>query len=359
LLFGFLSILSLVLAFISWKYVEAPFRKRGIFSRKQIFLFTVIGSIVFIAFGMIGHYSDGYKFRIDAELAEIVNRANKKSFSNKLCEKDIPLSPQEDKYCVLVPNQEKLAFLYGDSHAQALMFEAKKAFAKTDYGLLFAATQACPPVRGVYRADNPDKKACYKQNNIVYEDIVNNPLIEYVILSARWTLGMEGVRFDNKEGGVEHGRKPQLDIVENGKYLLHEDYSHRELIAKAYINTIQYLLDRGKKVILIYPVPEAGWNVPDYMSRLYLLNPGSVFDESTASTSHQVFNNRNKRAIDALDKIEHNKNLHRIFPEEIFCDSILSGRCITHIDGTILYRDDDHLSDAGAKLILEQVLKKL
>lgn len=57
-----------------------------------------------------------------------------------------------------------------------------------------------PPVKGVYRADNPDTKACFEQNNQVYEDIVNNPLVEYVILSARWTLGMEGVRFDNKEG---------------------------------------------------------------------------------------------------------------------------------------------------------------
>jgi hypothetical protein len=173
---------------------------------------------------------------------------------------------------------------------------------------------------------------------------------------------MEGVRFDNREGGVEHGQKPQLDIVENGKYLFHEDYSHRELIAKAYINSIQYLLERGKKVILIYPVPEAGWNVPDYMSRFYWLNPDSVFDESTASTSHEVFRERNKRTInafDALGKLELNKNLYRIFPEKIFCDSTLPERCVTHMDGTILYRDDDHLSDAGAKLLIKQVLKKL
>lgn len=359
LLFAFISILSLVLAFISWKYVEAPFRKRGIFTRKQIFLFTAIGSMVFIAFGLAGHYSDGYKLRIDAKLAEIVNRAEKKSFSNKLCLKS-EKSPSEDhEYCVLVPNQEKLVFLYGDSHAQALMFEAQKAFSKTEYGLLFAATSACPPVKGVYRADNPDKKACFEQNNQVYEDIANKPLVEYVILSARWTLGMEGVRFDNKEGGIEHGRKPHLDIVDNGNYLLHEDYTHRELIAKAYTNSIQYLLDRGKKVILIYPVPEAGWNVPDYMSRFYWVNPESVFDESTASTSYKVFKDRNKRAIDALDNIKPNENLYRIFPETILCDKILPERCVTHMDSVILYRDDDHLSDAGAKLVIDQVLKKL
>jgi len=359
LVFSILSILSLILAYISWKYIEAPFRKRGIFTRKQIFSVTAIGSVAFIVFGLIGHYSEGYKFRIDRNLANIVNHAKKTSSSNKLCVKNIDSTQQNDMYCVLVPNQEKLAFLYGDSHAKALMFEAQKAFSKTDYGLLFSSTSACPPVKNVYRADNPDKKACYEQSAKVYEDIVSNPLVEYVILSARWTLGMEGVRFDNKEGGVEHGRKPQLDIVENGQYLLHDDYSHRELIAKAYINSIQYLLDRGKKVILIYPVPEAGWNVPDYMSRFYWVNPDSVFDESTASTSHKVFRGRNKNTIDALDELGSNENLYRIFPEKILCDSILPERCVTHMDSTILYRDDDHLSDAGAKLVIEQVLKKL
>ncbi|MBV1929247.1 MAG: acyltransferase [Gammaproteobacteria bacterium] len=359
LLFTALSVLSLVLAFVSWKYIEAPFRNRGNFSRNQIFSFTLIGSLFFIAFGMAGHYSEGYEFRVDAKLSKIIQRAKQKSFSDKLCEKIGENPSQEDKPCVLVSNQEKLVFLYGDSHAQALMFEAKRAFAKTNYGLLFAATSACPPVQGVYRADNPNKKACYEQNNKIYEDIVNNPLIEYVILSARWTLGMEGVRFNNMEGGVEHGPKPQLDIVENGKYLLHEDYSHRELIAKAYIDSIQYFLDSGKKVILIYPVPEAGWNVPDYISRFNWIKSDTTFKEQIASTSYQVFKERNNRTIDALDEIGQNENLQRIFPEKILCDSILSERCITNLDGLILYRDDDHLSDAGAKLVLQKIIDRV
>jgi peptidoglycan/LPS O-acetylase OafA/YrhL len=359
LLFAALSLISLILAFISWKYIEAPFRERKTFSRNQIFLFVLIGSLFFIAFGVIGHYSDGYKFRVNAKLSEAVDRAKKNNFSENLCGNVEAKSSQGRIYCVLVPNQEKFAFLYGDSHAQALMFEAKKAFLKTDYGLLFAATSACPPVKGVYRADNPDRKACYERNEKVYEDIVNNSAVEYVILSARWTLGMEGVRFDNKEGGVEHGRKPQLDIVENGKYLVHENYSHRKLIARAYKESVQYLLDRGKKVILIYPVPEAGWNVPDYISKFNLINSESLSDGKIASTSFQVFKKRNKRTTRALDKIGQNRNLYRVYPEKMLCDTTQPGRCITYKDGSILYRDDDHLSNAGAKLILEEIVDKM
>lgn len=359
MLFFILSIISLLLAYLSWKYLEAPFRKPGVFTRKQIFSFTAIGSLAFIIFGLIGYQSEGYKFRIDKSFVAIVAQAEKKSFSDDLCVQHSSLSEGDDEYCVLVPKQGKIAFLYGDSHALALMNEAQKAFSKIDYGLVSSSTNGCPPIKDIYRADSPDKEACFEKNEKVYESIVNSPLVEYVILSARWTLGMEGVRFDNKEGGVEQGRKPHLDIVKRGKFLMHKDYSHRVLIEETYIDSIRYFLDAGKKVILVYPVPEAGWNVPDYMSRLYFLRRDSVFDKATASTNHQVFIERNKRTVDALNKIGKNENLYRIFPEDILCDSILSKRCVTHMDRTILYRDDDHLSDAGAKLVVDQIIKYL
>lgn len=358
LLFAGLSVISLVLAFFSWKYIEAPFREHKRFSRRQVFAFTAAGSFILISFGIIGHLTEGYQFRVDPELGKIISQATRKSYSNDLCLETGSSRAQESKYCVLVPTQNKTAFLYGDSHAQALMYEAQKIFEDTDYGLLFAATSECPPVKGVYRADSRNKTACYEQNNQVYEDILADPHIEYVILSARWTLGMEGSRFDNKEGGVERGSKPRLDIVRNGEFLSHDNYTHRELLANAHIESIQQLLKGGKKVILIYPVPEAGWNVPDYISRYYWVTE-SVGDETTASTSYRVFRERNKRTIDALDGIGVEDNLHRIRPDRIFCNSELPDRCITHRDGLIYYSDDDHLSDAGAKLVLEQVVSRL
>jgi hypothetical protein len=43
----------------------------------------------------------------------------------------------------------------------------------------------------------------------------------------------------------------------------------------------------------------------------------------------------------------------------MLCDTTQPGRCITYKDGSILYRDDDHLSNAGAKLILEEIVDKM
>ena len=41
------------------------------------------------------------------------------------------------------------------------------------------------------------------------------------------------------------------------------------------------------------------------------------------------------------------------------CDSFVSGRCVGTLNGEALYYDDDHLSNAGAKLIVKEILKSI
>lgn len=47
-------------------------------------------------------------------------------------------------------------------------------------------------------------------------------------------------------------------MVKNKKFLFDNKHINHNLIANALVNSIYSLLNSGKKVILIYPVPEAG-----------------------------------------------------------------------------------------------------
>lgn len=354
-----LSALALILAYFSWKYVEAPFRKKGTFTRKQVFSFTAYGSVLFILVGATGHFTEGFQFRLERDILDRVNTAKVKSFSAALCRAEISELMAGGDACELVSGEGKYAMLFGDSHARTLAFSAQQAFEGSSLGLLQASTTGCPPVKGLYRADDSNPRECVEHNNRIYNFIEQNPRIDYVILVSRWTIGMEGSRFDNREGGVEYGSRPHLDIVDGNKYLFHEDYGHRDAIAKAWSDSIRGLLDAGKKVILVYPVPEAGWNVPDLIASRYWLAPDSVVNGMTASTDHEVFKARNARTIEALDRVGSDENPVRVFPEELFCGSFLEGRCVTQRDGIILYRDDNHLSDAGARLLMESIMDRI
>jgi peptidoglycan/LPS O-acetylase OafA/YrhL len=57
---------SLVLAHVSWRYVESPFRARGVFSRRQIFVFSAVGLLFFGGVGVVGAVNKGFADRLPA-----------------------------------------------------------------------------------------------------------------------------------------------------------------------------------------------------------------------------------------------------------------------------------------------------
>ena len=58
-LLSLLSVLSFALAYLSWRFVERPFRGKQRFTRRQIFIAGLIGSVLFIAIGMTLVVSEG------------------------------------------------------------------------------------------------------------------------------------------------------------------------------------------------------------------------------------------------------------------------------------------------------------
>jgi hypothetical protein len=58
-----------------------------------------------------------------------------------------------------------------------------------------------------------------------------------------------------------------------------------------------------------------------------------------------------------LDAINEHPNLIRVKPEEILRNTVVANRCIAHLNGMPLHGDDDPLSNAGAKLVVAEIMK--
>ena len=65
-----LAIFSLLLAFVSWRYVEKPFRSKQQYTRKSIFLLSTTILTILITFGLIGHLNFGYEKRYSQEFVK-------------------------------------------------------------------------------------------------------------------------------------------------------------------------------------------------------------------------------------------------------------------------------------------------
>lgn len=51
---------TFVLAYLSWRFIEAPFRRRDRISRKTVFLVAAAGGAFFVSLGIWGHMTDGH-----------------------------------------------------------------------------------------------------------------------------------------------------------------------------------------------------------------------------------------------------------------------------------------------------------
>ncbi|QEL65050.1 hypothetical protein OTERR_15740 [Oryzomicrobium terrae] len=65
LVYGVLAVLAIVIAYFTWKYVEAPFRDKSKLTRKQVFSLSLIFSFTFVSVGLLGYLNSGNLWRFD------------------------------------------------------------------------------------------------------------------------------------------------------------------------------------------------------------------------------------------------------------------------------------------------------
>jgi peptidoglycan/LPS O-acetylase OafA/YrhL len=338
---------ALALAYFSWRFVELPFRDRANFTRKQIFAWSGIAALVFTAIGAAGSLTQGFASQSERLAMSDIAKFNPRQAD--CFDYDIDTGLPVGK-CGPDGQFARWVLLWGDSHADAFAPELREALADRRIGMSEFTRSACAPVPGFSR--DGTETACARHNAAVLS-YLRDSVEDTVVLASRWALNLEGTRFDNGEGGVEHGGSAAITPV--GEPALSEEERRRRLLG-AYVEGVKELLRLNKHVVLVYPIPEMGWNVPRYVLKSSRAT-GRDFARLPAagSISHQVFRERNAAVVAAFDAIGDAPGLTRVRMEDIACGRVVPGRCVAHLDGRLLYHDDDHLSRHGAGLLAEMI----
>ena len=204
-----------------------------------------------------------------------------------------------------------------------------------------------------------DKKRYAKYQDQRRKIILSQPNAT-VIMGGRTQFYLSGENFDNEEGGGDKKKAKGFFYNIKNTPIIKKDTDNL-LITKSLNKTINDLKANNVKIVLIYPIPEVGWNVSKKLIiRLALNGDGlkGVFESNPLTTSHKVFLERSKN-IYKIYKSINSQNIIRIYPEKILCNSLIKNRCITHDKSKVFYIDDDHLSYEGAKLIVNKIEKAL
>lgn len=76
LVFAALIFATLALSYLSWRYIENPFRNKALYSRKRIFALSLVFLVFFAAIGIIGWKSGGLLYRYSPEDQRLLKNFN-------------------------------------------------------------------------------------------------------------------------------------------------------------------------------------------------------------------------------------------------------------------------------------------
>lgn len=305
------------LAWLSWRFVETPFRDPvGLLrSRRSVFLSSGALLFIFLAVGFSGHLADGFPSfpKSRASLSDFAERISPNHGVSKECK------GWGDGLHHCRTDSVPEILLWGDSYAMHLFHGLESS--GDDVGILQATMSSCPPILGVSRINVLQNrgqdwaKRCLEFNQSVFSALVASESIKTVVLSSRldW-LGQESVFVEGQGSG---------------------DASEDAL--SAYLDTIQRIKEAGKAVIVVSAPPRSGFNTGRCVGKRRFFTEDLVCDFVLDDKSY------NRAAFQSLSE-----QVPVYWLEHDICDE---GICKAEIDGVVIYRDGGHLSREGSRYL--------
>lgn len=320
---------SIVLAVLSWEFIEKPFR--GTESRvnsRQLKWFAAACVISVTTFGIYTDWANGAWERFDLETQKILKALN---YRDKAC--------IGKPSCLLSEGTATYA-VWGDSHADAILGPFRKAserFDATTEGFIYGG---CLPLIGYQPGKSAFSEGCRQYNERTLAHLISSDH-HTVFLHGRWTVAIEQSKF-------KYERDQTLPVIAYPE--AQKEQSSADVIGAALKATIDALVAAGKQVVIVGPIPEAGWNVPYSLAQRVRFK--QWFDERASNPTWQEFSDRNHATLQILEKaVQSAPEVSMIQPHLVLCQADIG--CEIEIDNVPLYADAHHLSPLGAERLYE------
>ena len=306
-----LFLISLILGYLSWKFIEETMR-RGYLQKWNVFFVhisinIILGVIVYFAFSMFQFKTIQYTEKINKYLT--YNESGQ--FRAGTCfltsaQNSIKFYKKDE--CITWEKEKKNYLLIGDSHA-AQYYSMMASLLKKNETLTQVTSSACLPIL----SSKWGAKKCKDLHKWVLNDLIKEKYFDVIILSMA-----------------------NLDRTTN------EDIKE----------TILHMLKYTNKVVFFGPSIEYKQSLIRLLIELPNASDSSMIYK-TASNYISIL-----KIDNAMEKFFQMNKVEYISTFKILCNNEEGCRTLTP-RGAPIYFDRDHLTEDGARFILKQVINKI
>ena len=343
-------VLTFACSYLMWKFAETPFSDRVRTSNKYVAFVATTGFVALVSIGIVGQNTVFGK-KSNSELALLEAQARIPTELDNWIEIDFE-SPISGGSMGVTERSSPMGdvVLLGDSHAGALKDSLSAELEKLNLSGVAFIRAGCPPVSNVIM-DPPEKFNCTDFNQII-DIVLKDTFVTDVILFSRWTFYVEGTRYTNYKGYREDGYEIKF-TAPNKKFT--SDEERISYLGDQIKLTVDRLESTGKKVHLIHPLPELGWDPISYAKRF--IDQGISWHQKLDIPFSDHLE-RSRRAVEQLDRAA-SPTTSKLNPADIFCDQQITNWCVASLDNTLYYGDNDHLNENGNKILASFVGREL
>ena len=331
-------ILSIILGWLSYTYIENPTRKKlsNLSIVKAYFLWFLSISILSLISIMIFKF-DGVKNRFSNEINNISNTINDINPRRDEC-----LGKQDDsqlKKCTYGDGPLSL-IVVGDSHASAMLNGVINAL-PNNTSLISFTISGCPTVKNLKKTNMPEY-SCGERVKDIINDIKTNYSTDIPIL----VINRANAIF---QGEPENDKSNQpIRYINTPSLVFDEEYYAQ--MRNAYVDTLKDL-SASHKVYITRPTPEAKKEISNLAAKIFKFH----LPTQDLTITWNEYYERSKQAWKAQDMAaQSTKNIQIIDLSREFCDN---ETCYFTQNNLPLFYDDDHMSWT-ASLKLAPIFKK-
>ncbi len=310
------------MAWISWRYVERPFRAHQIAGRGPAGALVAGGATIAVACAASLVLLSGLPARLPGKVVAIAAAAQAPGEQPNCFAQ--PGSAVDSVACLDDPKGRPKIILWGDSHALQFVDALSAVAAPKGFAVRLSGRASCLPLVGVQlsRFGKADQ-SCAAGNAKVLAQIVADPDVRTVVLSGRWAR----LSFPMSD--------PESQQLMSGN-----GAKEAGLFARSLLGMIDQLRAAGKRVVLVGDVPEFDQPLPNCLARsIWMPWTGRHCLHKTLTLPGSP-SDREMAAIAAA-----RPDIVFVRPADALCRE---GRCMTMIGDQPVSKDEDHLSDAGA-----------
>lgn len=320
-----LVVATFALAWLTWRFVEEPFRNRQRIRTGPMLGILGVTASVIMAIGLAGHFGFGIgTLRFDA--ATVAQMEQDTGGGPKLsCERLGELN-----ICRHPADRAPTWAVYGDSHANAIAQAIADRLASQGQGIVKINRNGCAPAIG------PDLDASRRQDNCA---VWNAEALDWITRQDTITTVILAWRHGQHLFGEHEFTFPDIPDVPPVMRSGQTAAEKRDLYWQGFATIVDRLRAAGKRVIVMAPVPELGATLTRYIVREGHAVDTLDVDTRTFYDARQAFF-RDRLAMTDWDILD---------PVRTLCSP---QSCAAIRDGRLLYFDIDHLSFAGAQMVV-------